>query len=56
MAGRQIIGRQTIDWSFFSMMRYLLTAVPAGTARITPAQRRRVLDERLRQVTRLQGS
>jgi hypothetical protein len=31
-------------------------ALPAGTARVTPAQRRRVLDERLRQVTRLQRS
>jgi hypothetical protein len=30
--------------------------LPAGTARVTPAQRRRVLDERLRQVTRLQRS
>jgi hypothetical protein len=29
-------------------------ALPAGTARITPAQRRAVLSERLRQVTRLQ--
>ncbi len=29
-------------------------ALPAGTARVTPAQRRSVLDERLRQVTRLQ--
>ena len=29
-------------------------ALPAGTARVTPAQRRRALDERLRQVTRLQ--
>jgi hypothetical protein len=29
-------------------------ALPAGTARVTPAQRRRVLDERLRQVTRMQ--
>jgi len=31
-------------------------ALPAGTARVTPAQRRRTLDERLRQVTRLQRS
>jgi hypothetical protein len=31
-------------------------ALPDGTARVTPAQRRRVLDERLRQVTRLQRS
>jgi len=31
-------------------------ALPAGTARVTPAQRRRALDERLRQVTRLQRS
>lgn len=30
--------------------------LPPGTARVTPAQRRRVLDERLRQVTRLQRS
>jgi hypothetical protein len=29
-------------------------ALPAGTARVTPAQRRHILDERLRQVTRLQ--
>ena len=29
-------------------------ALPASTARVTPAQRRRELDERLRQVTRLQ--
>ena len=44
--------QQAVDWSFFSMARYLLTA--AGTARITPAQRRATLDERLRQVTRMQ--
>jgi len=31
-------------------------ALPAGTARVTPAQRRSTLDERLRQVTRLQRS
>lgn len=81
-------GQQTIDWSFFSMARYPLTADSAddsvipgsawdgflerlaaagllvagsqlpkdGTARVTPAQRRRGLDERLRQVTRLQRS
>jgi hypothetical protein len=30
--------------------------LPAGTARVTPAQRRRALDERLRQVTRMQRS
>jgi hypothetical protein len=29
-------------------------ALPAGTARVNPAQRRGVLDERLRQVTLLQ--
>ena len=44
--------RQMIDWSFFSMARYLLTADPADGSVI--AGRRRVLDERLRQVTRLQ--
>ena len=88
-------GLQTIDWFFFGMARYLLTAEtrddwmaewaqeqrpdapagvypppaarvvalddldaarPAGTARATPAQRRRVLDERLRQITRMQRS
>jgi hypothetical protein len=31
-------------------------ALPQGTPRVTPAQRRRTLDERLRQVTRLQRS
>ena len=31
-------------------------ALPAGTPRVTPAQRRGVLDERLRQVTKLQRS
>jgi len=31
-------------------------ALPASTARVTPAQRRSVLDERLRQVTQLQRS
>jgi hypothetical protein len=101
-----VAGQQTIDWSFFGMVRYLLTAdsaddsvipgsawdgfperlaeagllvagsqlpeaavdrasacrglldaaLPDGTARVTPAQRRRGLDERLRQVTRLQRS
>ena len=30
--------------------------LPAGTVRVTPAQRRRALDERLRQVTRMQRS
>jgi hypothetical protein len=30
-------------------------ALPPGTARVTPAQRRSTLDERLRQVTRLRG-
>jgi hypothetical protein len=30
--------------------------LPAGTPRVTPAQRREILDERLRQVTRLQRS
>ncbi len=30
-------------------------ALPSGTARVTPAQRRGTLDERLHQVTRLQG-
>ena len=63
-----------IDWSFFSMARYLLTADPADgsvipgrawdgllerLAEAGPARRRersRVLDERLRQVTRLQRS
>jgi hypothetical protein len=32
------------------------SVLPAGTARITPAQRRGTLDERLRQVTRLQSA
>ncbi|HEY2639400.1 MAG TPA: hypothetical protein VGI66_05895, partial [Streptosporangiaceae bacterium] len=31
-------------------------ALPTGTPRVTPAQRRGVLDERLRQLTRLQRS
>ena len=31
-------------------------ALPASTARVTPAQRRRIFDDRLRQVTRLQRS
>ena len=31
-------------------------ALPGSTARVTPAQRRRALDERLRQVIRLQRS
>jgi len=31
-------------------------ALPAGTPRVTPARRRGILDERLRQVTRLQRS
>lgn len=82
-----------IDWSFFSMTRYILTAdraddrvllgstwdgfaerlaeadrlvvrvvvlaklfatLPASTAWVTPAQRRSILDERLRQATRMQ--
>ena len=30
--------------------------LPADTARVIPAQRRRALDERLRQVTRMQRS
>jgi hypothetical protein len=30
--------------------------LPAGTPRVTPARRRGILDERLRQVTRLQRS
>ena len=34
----------------------LNAALPAETARVTPAQRRSALDERLRQVTRLQRS
>lgn len=34
----------------------LAAALPGNTPRVTPAQRRRVLDERLRQVTRLQRS
>ena len=32
------------------------TALPGSTTRVSPARRRRVLDERLRQITRLQGS
>ena len=43
-----------IDWSFSSMARY--ATLSAGAARVTPTQRRRILDERLRQVTRLQRS
>ena len=34
----------------------LEAALPAGTPRVTPAQRRAALDERLRQLTRLQRS
>jgi hypothetical protein len=43
LAARIIIALEDLD-----------AALPDGTARVTPGQRRRVLDERLRQVTRLQ--
>jgi hypothetical protein len=34
----------------------LEAALPPGSPRVTPARRREILDERLRQVTRLQRS
>ena len=44
-------GQHTIDWSFFSMARYLLAADPADSARPVFSRRGRV---HLRQVTWLQ--
>jgi hypothetical protein len=35
ITGQQITGQQAIDWSFFSMARYLLTADPADGSVLT---------------------
>jgi hypothetical protein len=50
-----VAGQQTIDWSFFSMARYLLTADSADDS-VIPGSAWDGLLERLRQVTRLQRS
>ena len=48
-------GQQTIDWSFFSMARYLLTADAADDS-VIPGSAWDGFLERLRHVTRLQRS
>ena len=48
-------GQQTIDWSFFSVARYLLTAGSADDS-VIPGSAWDGLLERLRQVTRRQRS
>jgi hypothetical protein len=50
-----VAGQQTIDWSFFSMARYLLTADSADNS-VIPGSAWDGFLERLRQVTRLQRS
>jgi hypothetical protein len=47
-----VAGQQTIDWSFFSMARYLLTA----DGSVIPGSAWDGFLERLRQVTKLQRS
>jgi hypothetical protein len=50
-----VAGQQTIDWSFFSVARYVLTADSADDSVIHGSTWDGLL-ERLRQVTRLQRS
>jgi hypothetical protein len=50
-----VAGQQTIDWSFFSMARYLLTADSADGS-VIPGSAWDGFLERLRQVTRLKRS